>query len=267
MSAHLATMDLSTWLDATNGQFVTGLLIFARFGALLASMPLMSVKTVPNPLRVGLAGSLAMILTPLFPPTVARGAPVLIVGLGKEIALGLLLGWIATLFFAVVQMVGEWLDLQAGFQASQLLNPASETHTGPLGTFYYLLAGILFLGVGGHTVVIRAAAHSLVVSPPGALRLHLGAAGDWTALLAQVVLLAVQLAAPVAAVLFLSEVAVGLVSRAMPQMNMMMLTLPAKSSLALGAVGLSIPLLGRALEVTFGQMGTALSGVVRSLGG
>jgi flagellar biosynthetic protein FliR len=258
-------MDLGTWLDLASGRLATGLLIFARFAGVLFSAPLVSAKSVPPQIRVGLSGMLALILTPLVRPVMPDSAALMIVGLLKEIVLGLLLGWVATLFFATAQMVGEWLDLQAGFHASQLLNPASETHSGPLGNFYHLLAGILFLGVGGHAMVIRAAALSLRVSPPGALSFHVGASGDWASLAAQMIWIAVQLAAPVAAVLFLAEVTIGLLSRAMPQVNMMMLTLPAKSSMALGALALSIPLIGQALMTIFHRMGGTLEGLVRGL--
>jgi flagellar biosynthetic protein FliR len=260
-------MDLTTWLDLASGQLTTGLLIFARFSALLLAMPLLGGKTVPAAVRIGFCGALALVLTPLASVAPVTEAPRLIVGLLKEVAVGLVLGWTASLFFAAVQMAGEWLDLQAGFQASQLLNPALETHAGPLGSFSNLLAGIVFLGTGAHTIVIRAAARSLAVSPPGALRLHVGEAGDWTALVAQVVWLAVQLAAPVAAALFLAEIAVGLINRALPQVNVMMLTLPVKSALAIGVLAVSIPVLARALERLFAQMGAQVLGIARVLGG
>src|SRR5687767_14136826 len=119
-------MTLNTWLDLASGQLTTGLLIFARFSALLIAMPLMGGKTVPVPVRVGLCGALALVLTPLMPAAPVADAPRLVVGLLKEAALGLVLGWAASLFFAAVPMAGEWLDLQSGFQASQLLNPALE---------------------------------------------------------------------------------------------------------------------------------------------
>src|SRR5947199_137184 len=86
----------------------------------------------------------------VFVPKIPGGSlPILVLGLLKEVALGVILGWIASLFFASVQMAGEWLDLQSGFQAGQLLNPAFDTHNALLGQFSYLLAGMVFLGTGG----------------------------------------------------------------------------------------------------------------------
>src|SRR5437879_3218104 len=88
-------MDLDTWLGVANGRFVTGLFIFARFGALLVAAPLLSSKSIPNPIRLGVSGALALILTPLFAPSRIDSMPLLIVGMAKEIVIGLVLGWAA----------------------------------------------------------------------------------------------------------------------------------------------------------------------------
>jgi flagellar biosynthetic protein FliR len=221
---------------------------------------------VPNAVRLGLAGVLALTLAPLTAPSRVGSMPLLVAGMAKELVVGLVLGWTASMFFSCAQMAGDWLDLQSGFQASQLVNPSFNTHNAALGNFFYLLAGLVFLGTGGWAIMLRAAVRSFAVSPPGALHLYLGTAGDWTALLAQVVWIALQLAAPVAGALFLSEIAIGLITRAMPKMNVMMLTLPAKSGLAIGALALSIPVMARALEVSFSHMAISLAGIVRALG-
>jgi flagellar biosynthetic protein FliR len=240
--------------------------MFARFGALLVAAPLVSSKSVPNPVRLGLSGMLALTLAPLAAPSPVDGMPALAAGLAKELLIGLVLGWTASMFFSCAQMAGEWLDLQSGFQASQLINPSFDTHNAVLGNFSYMLAGLVFLGTGGYAIMLRAAVRSFTVSPPGALHLNLGTAGDWTSLLAQVIWIALQLVAPVAAALFLSEIAIGFLSRAMPQMNILMLTLPAKSGLAIGALALSLPVVARALEVAFSQMAMSLASIVRAMG-
>lgn len=259
-------MDLNTWLGVATGRFATGLFIFARLGALLSVAPLVSSKSVPNSVRLGLSALLALMLAPLAAPCLVDGMLALVAGLAKELVVGVVLGWTALLFFSCAQMAGEWLDLQSGFQASQLVNPAFDTHNAVLGTFSYVVAGLVFLGTGAYAIVLRAAVRSFAVSPPGALRLGLGAAADWTALLSQVIWIALQLAAPVAGALFLAEIAIGFITRAMPRMNVMMLTLPAKSGLAMGVLALSLPVVAHALGIAFGQMGAGLASIVRGLG-
>jgi flagellar biosynthetic protein FliR len=222
---------------------------------------------VPPPIRIGLSGALALLLTPLVSPSRVDGMPLLVVGIAKEVLVGVVLGWAASVFFATAQMAGEWLDLQSGFQAGQLVNPVFDTQNAPLGSFNNLVAGLVFLGTGAYGIVIRAAAKSLALSPPGALRLCVGSPGAWTALLGQVMWIAIQMAAPVAASLFLAEVAIGLINRAMPQVNVMMLTLPVKACLAVAALALTVPFLAHAMGFTFDRMGEALAGIVRGIGG
>src|SRR5262249_22307505 len=110
------------------------------------------------------------------------------------------------------------------------------------------------------------AASSLTVCPPGVLKLHLGASADWVGLMGQVIWIAVQLAAPVAAALFLAEIGIGLIHRAMPQVNAMILTLPAKAALTLVALALSAPVLIMGIGNAFERLGEALWHVVKAMG-
>ena len=129
-----------------------------------------------------------------------------------------------------------------------------------------MLAGLVFFGANGHAVVLRAGVQSLEVSPPGVLRIVTGAAGDWTALIAKTFWIAVQLAAPVAAALFLVEIAIVLANKTLPQVNVMMLTLPVKAMLTVGAVALSIPLIARILQGVFQGLGADLAHLLPGIG-
>lgn len=260
-------MDLLPWLDVAGAQLNTGLLLFTRFCALFLATPVLSARQVPRQVRLGLAGFLTLVLAPMAAPVPMEDGILFAALIGREIVVGLVLGWAASLVFMSVQMAGEWLDLHAGFQAAHLFNPAFDTQSSLLGAFKNLLAAIVFLGVGGHVAVIRAAASSLEATPPGVLRLGFGMMEDWTGLVGRTVWIAVQLAAPIAATLFLVEVGLGLVNRALPQVNVMILSLPAKAALALGALALSLPLLVQAMAGLFEQLGPMLSAVLRALSG
>jgi flagellar biosynthetic protein FliR len=259
-------MSLQPWLDDANSRFVIALLIFTRFSALLLAAPLVGGKNVPPVLRLGMSGALAMILMPLAPRAHVDTVPVLIVGLLKEVAVGGVLGWIASLFFASVQMAGEWLDLQSGFQAGQLLNPGFDTHNALLGQFSYLLAGLVFLGTGGHEAMLRAAVASMKVSPPGSLHFGVGPVAGWATLLVETFWIAIQLAAPLAAALFLAEVATGLLSRALPHVNVMVLTLPMKAILAVFGLALALPMLAQAMAGAIGSLDSAWAQILRPPG-
>lgn len=232
----------------------------------MLAAPVVSGRSIPHPVRVGLGGLLALILTPIVGPSPIESEVAFLVALLKELLLGLILGWTAGLLFASVQMAGEWLDLHGGFQTADLFNPAFETHNGLIGNFKYLMAGLIFLGTGAHLIVLRAAVGSLAISPPGVLRMSAGAVGDWATLVTKAIWIAVQLAAPVAATLFLVEVALGLIHRALPQVQTLILTLPVKAWVALCALALSLPILARALERVFSDLGAVLTGILRIVG-
>ncbi len=260
-------MELSFWLEITQGQFVTALLIFARLSGVLFSAPLLSSHSVPTPVRVGLATILSLILTPLFPPTSVSNLPLLAVGLSKEFMIGLALGWIASLIFSCVQMAGEWLDVQSGFQMAQLFNPMFQIGGGPLGNLKYILAGMIFLSVNGHAVVLQATAESFRISPPGALVIGMGGIDDWFGFLSRTLWLAIQIAAPVGVTLFMTELALSIVNRALPQFNVLMLSLPLKAVLAVVALGVALPSLGNALSLIFSDFGSVLVSALRILKG
>ena len=83
--------DIHTWLDIANGRFATGLLVFGRFGGLLFAAPMIGGKNVPNPVRLGLAAVLAVIVASLLPAVRADSFPAMGAGLAKEILLGLVI--------------------------------------------------------------------------------------------------------------------------------------------------------------------------------
>jgi flagellar biosynthetic protein FliR len=260
-------VDLQSWLASESARLVTGLMVFARFGGLLATAPLISGRNVPVQLRIGLAGALTLMLVPILPAPAPMDLPVIAAGIAKEVLVGVVLGWTASLFLSGVQMAGEWLDLQGGFQAGAVLNPLFDSQSAPLGTLKHLLAGLVFFGSGGCATVLRAAVWSFRASPPGTLQWKSGAADDWITVSMEAFWLAVRLAGPVAAALFLAEVLIGLASRVMPQLNALVLSLPVKAMLAVVAIASTMPATARLLEGAFARMGDLLAHALRALGG
>lgn len=261
-------MELSAWLNSANEHLLTGLLIFVRISVLLVAGPVLGGRAVPPPVRIGLAAIIALILAPMTPASAPVGLFAYVVAAGREAVIGAVLGWIASLFFGAVQMAGEWLDLHAGFQAAEVLNPALDLKNALLGQFKNMLATLVFFGVGGHAVMLRATVASLRSSPPGELSLSFGQPSDWLSMLSGVIWIAVQIAAPVGAALFLTEIALALANRALPGVNVSILFLPVKALLALVILAMITPLLSQALGVVFvDNLGAELSHTVSLFGG
>jgi flagellar biosynthetic protein FliR len=260
-------MDLTPWLDQLNAHLLAGLFLFVRISAMMFSMPMVGERTVPVPIKVGMSAATAMVLAPLAPAPESTDLVSVTLFIGKEALIGLVLGWISGLFFAAVQVAGEWLDLQGGFQAAQFINPAFNVHSAPLSNIKHILAGLIFFGGGGYALMLRALARSVEVVPCGSMGLSLGTPDHFTALLVEMFWLGIQIAAPLAGTLFLAEIGLALINKALPQMNAMFLALPAKGLLAVGAIALSLPIIAESMRNGVGVMGINLDAVLRVMGG
>lgn len=257
--------DMHSWLGWVLVRYATGLCVFARFGGVLFTAPIISGSIVPVQIRIGIAGALAIIVTPLLPQVPAADTLFLLMCVVKEVMVGLVIGGTASLLFACGQMAGEWLDLQGGFQAAQILNPATDVQSSPLSSVKTTIAGLVFFGMGADQMVFRASARSFELSPPGALTLCAGTPSGWSGMLMQVVWISLQLALPIAATLFVTEAGFALASRAVPQMNVLLLATPAKTMIVVGGLALSLPVITQLLRGAFSTAPSMLDAALRMI--
>lgn len=216
------------------------LLASVRLTALLAAAPVFSHRAVPLRIRA----ALALIVTWAFAPQLAPGAPpdaalAVTAALGQEVLIGATLGFALRLVFAGFGLLGEFISVQGGLGAAAVLDPASGSQSVVLTSLLQFYALAVFLAVEGHHAILRAAARSFEVLPAGAGGLATevwGAVGMLGGTLFDV---AVRLAAPITAVMLVSNVAVGILGRVIPQLNLMALQLPAHIGVTLLVLSLS----------------------------
>ena len=223
-------------------------LAVVRASAWLAVAPPFNTRMIPVQAKIGFAVALAIPIA----PRVAEQAPPpevlpLIEATLLQVAAGLALGFLTQLVFAAVQAAGELIDLFAGFTIASTYDPFTNANQAVFGRFYYLLAMTLLFALNGHLLLVRGFLDSFAAMPTGLP----DASTVGTLLidgLGMFFLAALEIAAPVLAALFLTEVALGLLSKAAPQMNVFTLGFPVKILLSLGLVGLTLPLLPGALD-------------------
>ncbi len=219
------------------------LLVFVRCSAMMLSSPVFGAQTTPIHIRVlttmCLSGALTIALRPGLGQPPADLYP-FIASIGNEMLAGLLIGSLVSLAFSAFQMAGGLLDLQVGFGASQVLNPATGVPSTLLSQFKYMLAVVVFLSLSGHHVLLRAFVGSYDAMPTFDVAGMQAIQVDLVALVTQSSLLAIQIAAPVAAVGFVVDAALGIVNKAVPQMQVLAVGMPAK--IAMGVVALSVAL-------------------------
>jgi len=247
-------------------EFTVFLLVLARVSAIFAATPVLGGRDVPVQLKAGLALILALVLLPVVaaPP---QGVPAHLWAYGLwvlgEVGVGLLLGFAALLLFVAAQVAGQIIDFELGFGIVNVIDPEFGHQLPLVGSFKNLLALLVFLGLNGHHVVIRALAGSFRVLPPGQARWAPELTGNVVGLLGQLFVFALQLAAPVMAAIFLVNLALGIVSRTVPQMNVFVVGLPVQAAVGLAVLALVLPFtvallagllegLGRQLEAVIG---------------
>ena len=219
-----------------------------RSSAWVIVCPPFNTRMIPAPVKIGLAVALAL---PAAPRIAATSPPTdiasLITAAAMQIAAGLTLGFITLLLFAALQAAGELLDLFAGFTIASTYDPFSNANQAVLGRFYYLLAITLLFALDGHLMLVRGFLSSFTALPADGVSIS-----DLSMVLVRNLsmffMAAIELAAPLLGALFLTEVALGLLSRAAPQMNVFVLGFAIKILLTLGLVGLALPRLPGAVN-------------------
>lgn len=255
-------MTLETVLTRWVPAFV---LLLARSGGLVAFGPVLGSRTLPPMLRAGLAGTLALLLTPV---VVARDfrlpatTVALVATLVGELAIGALLGLAVRLTFASISMAGEMAAIQMGVGLPAALDPHSMTHVSSVNHLLDQIAILIFLTVGGHHTLLAALAQSLVLAPP----LSVGYDGSVMELLlglfGAALSLAVRLAAPVGAALFATMVALGLLNRVAPQVNVFLVSFAVTIGVGLLVLLAALPVMGTVMAGSFRDLPATLTGLL-----
>jgi flagellar biosynthetic protein FliR len=167
----------------------------------------------------------------------------LVLAVVREALLGVALGFVPALVFLALQYAAELVDLQVGMGMGGWVDPAFRTQVSPLGNFQYLLAMVLFLGLDGHHLMLEALARSFQTVPLGTFSLSGAMARGIMHLFAQVGLFGVQMAAPLLAVLLITDLGLGMLGRAAPQLNLLIMSPSLKAVVAMLALAMSLPLL------------------------
>ncbi len=226
--------------------FYVFLLVFARVSGLMVAAPLLGSRSIPRTAKAGFALLFSLAVAPLVASKVGglpTSLPLLAAQAATDALFGLALGYLARLLFASVEMAGYFVDTQMGFGIVNLFNPFTEQQTSVLSVFQYQLATTIYLLANGHLLLLGALADSFTALPPGGVAPHGQIGLVVVPLLKSMFALGFRLALPAAGVLFVMDIAFGLVARMAPQINVFIVGTPAKIILGLATVALLLPVL------------------------
>jgi flagellar biosynthetic protein FliR len=249
-------------------QMVTFLLVLVRVAGIFTVAPIFGNVNVTPLVRVGIAGCLAFVFLPMahFDASHLDFLALLMV-IVKEALVGIVMGFLAAMMFAAIQMAGAFIDLQIGFGFANVVDPMMKQHSAVIGQLYNFAATLLFLGLNGHHLMIRGLADSFSVLPLGSVIVTPHATSGILQVFTVLFLASLKIGAPVVGAIFLTDVSLGILARTVPQLNVFVVGFPAKLTVGLLAVFAVLPVTFAVMTGLFGGLEHDLVRLLKYMGG
>lgn len=206
----------------------TELLVFAlvllRVSAFIVSWPVFSTFSVPQSAKVLLAVMITVVIYPNVPKeqiTMGILDDHIVFMIVREVFIGLTLGFITRFFFFAVNVGANIMATSIGLANAMVFNPSLDAQTTVLENFFLALATLLFLALNGHHFFITGLVESFIavpLSPEGVSFALFGHGGEWAQL---IVVAGIKISAPILISLFIINIVMGIIGRAVPQINVL----------------------------------------------
>ena len=237
--------------------------IFLRIGAMLVMIPVLGERSVP----VRVKGGLAILISLLVFPSVQTNIPhmqaeaeifAVVFAMFGEVFIGIILGFAARIVFAGIQFAGEMIGIQMGFSIVNVIDPLTSAQVSVMAEFQYLIALLVFLAVDAHHIFILAIVDSYrTISPFG---FHFSGPLMQSILMfsSGLFVTAVKVSAPVMAVLLFTNVALGVIARTVPQINVFIVGFPLQIAAGLAVFGLTVPFFVKLVQRAIDGLNTTI---------
>ena len=229
---------------------------FLRVLAVFTAAPIFSSRAFPLRAKIGLAFLIAYAAQPSMSnqPVIAINGPEAFGAVVQQVGIGLAIGFTVRVVFAAFELAGQVVGFQMGLGFAAFFDPASSAQSSAMGRFYANMAALLFLALNGHLMVIMAVVHSFAAFPVDQNFLQALSTMKLQALGAQLFASAFWIALPVIAMLMFANLALGIVSRVAPQMNIYAIGFPVTLAVGLVGVAATLPLLEQPFAALMEQM-------------
>lgn len=238
-------------------------LVFIRVGAIVVMLPILGDRSTPVRIKVGLSLLIALLVIPFVRMPGGLSDDVFSLGMkmGGELLIGVILGFASRLLFEGIQMAGQLIGFQMGFSIVNIIDPVTSEQVSIIAEIQYLLAGLLFLAVDGHHLLLQAVSESYAVVPVLGFHMTGALTQSLVDLTRDMFVVAMKVSAPIIVALVFANIGLGLVARTVPQINIFIVGFPLQIAIGLIGLGLTAPVF---LHLTTGLI-SGLSGQITLL--
>ncbi|MCX6646071.1 MAG: flagellar biosynthetic protein FliR [bacterium] len=248
--------------------FYSFIIILIRITSFFFTAPVFGGQTFPAQAKIGfgvLVSAIVLIVSgPISAsiPSTLMGTVVLVAG---EVAFGLTLGYSVSLVFAGIQIGGMLIGYQMGFAVANVLDPISNDQVSIIGQYLFLFAILYFLAMDAHHILIKGIVDSFIIAPVGSFSVQQGSVAWLVGVFSRMFWLGLKVAIPVVGAIFLVDVALGIISKTVPQMNVFIVGLPLKSLLGMIILALGFPFFALVMRYDFDVLVRGFYGMIRAL--
>ncbi len=223
-------------------------LILLRMSAFVVSAAIFNSQSISAPLKI----LISLVFTILVFQTVATNAALvrlnesqeqLLLLAGHEVLVGVALGFITRLFFFAVSMAGEIVSMSMGLGQALVFNPMMGSMSSAIEQFYSVIATLLFLALDGHHLMIMGIAESFTSTPVAQLSFQFASMAEVVLRIQNFFIIAIQISAPLLVAMIVVQLGMALLSRVVPQINVIFTSFSVTSLVGFFVLFISLPLL------------------------
>ena len=211
----------------TEIQILMFALILLRMSSFVVSAAVFSSQSIAVPVKIlfALVFSIAV-----FTPVATNEALVRLHGMQgdllllamREVAIGLTLGFMTRLFFFAISMAGEIVSISMGLGQAQIFNPMMGSMGNAMEQFYSVIATLVFLALNGHHIMIQGLVESFTITPLAQLSFQVGSFAEVVMRVQNFLVIGIKIAAPIMVSMMILQFGIALLSRVVPQINVIM---------------------------------------------
>lgn len=246
------------------------ILILVRVTGIFAVAPIFGRRNLPTYFKIGFSFFVAIIMT-----NVSEGSNFVLennvieygIMILKELIVGIGIGYVGYLIFMSIHVAGQLIDMQIGFGVVNVLDPVSNIQVPISSNFYYILTMLVFLLVKGHYLIIKALHKSFEIVPLNEVVLSTMLTDDLIRIISDMFFIAFKISAPIIGAIFIVDIALGVMTKTVPSINIFVIGMPIKIMLGVLVMILTVPIFASLIDLLIKGVDSEMYTLIKHLSG